>query len=125
MRRTGSLEPDFADPQLLGDELQFAIRVFGARIAILIMIGEHEFNGNPPHLPKFFGMGFDLHPGLRRGGTGSDNTQTFDIDKTKPTGSVDAQFGVITKCRNFDADFSDNFQQVPFVIKANLCAIDC
>jgi hypothetical protein len=120
----GSFKSDFVDSQLPGEYLQLAMGVFGAGIAVLLMIGEHQFQSNPPHLTKFFSMGFNFHTGLGDSGTGSNNSQTFDINETEPTGSVDAQLGMITEGRNVNADLAGDFQQVTFFIKGNLDTID-
>jgi hypothetical protein len=74
------------------------------------VIGEHQFEGDSAHLPKFFGMRFNFHTGLGSGGTGGDDTESFDIDETESAGTVDAQFGVVAEGWNVNTCFSGKFQ---------------
>ncbi|MPN10045.1 hypothetical protein SDC9_157338 [bioreactor metagenome] len=104
-RRIGETHP--ADIESHRKILQFAGSVVAAGGAVPAMVGEQEFKDVFAIAAESFGVGFNRHAGLWRGGTGGFKVAARGLHHAHAAGAVDREFRMIAKRREFDADFSN------------------
>jgi hypothetical protein len=90
--------PDFSDPQIMGDSLQFTVVVPLTDEAVRGVVGQHQFHYGAPGLANPGRIGLNHHPvGCRVDTAGQKGPGIFHFHHTDPAGSFGTKFRMVTE----------------------------
>ena len=119
------LEADFRHTEAKRQRLQITVTALDTGGTVSAVSCQKQFNDHLPVFFQFSGIGEDLHTVSWLLRAGCKHPSSAVLHRTQATGTERGELRVITKCRNVDASFTDNRQDILLVGKFYLSTIYC
>ena len=124
LRFVGGAKPHVVDSQAARQILKLAVGALGTGRAILLVVGQDQFQGDFPQLPDLVGVRANAQAGFRQRRATGHHAAALDIDQAEPARAVDAQLRVVAEGGDFNPGLPRQFQKVPFAVDRHNHVVD-